>query len=136
MEDIYKQIPIFRDWPLHGEGDAGLIPAQVAEYGQEHSAHWSNESRIPKHKEPLAFGDVDHSFSTDISRAKKVDSWKQVCCVRAHAPRCINLEPCMYICFVHARTDMDIQVRVHEKAHAFLSASTNSDVIFETCAQS
>jgi hypothetical protein len=78
MEHVYSQIPIFRDWPLHGEGDAGLIPSEVAEYGREHSAHWSNESRIPQHKEPLAFGDVDHSFSTDISRAKKVDSWKQV----------------------------------------------------------
>lgn len=78
MANIYQKIPLFRDWPLHEDGDIGLIPASVATFGKEHSANWGNETYIPKVEVPLAYGEVDHSFSTDISRAKKVDSWKNV----------------------------------------------------------
>ena len=107
---MYREVSLFHDWPLEGEGNIGLIPRQVAEFGEAHSGSWFvgegggdgggakgkpgggvrqllHQKKIKKGGERVkdgegaggkAWGAVDHPFSTDKSRAKKVDSWKTV----------------------------------------------------------
>ena len=72
---LYQSIPAFASWPL--EEGTREFPRSVEEYGTRHVAGWANVTH--EERKRWSGHTIMHRYSTDVSRAKHVNEWKEVC---------------------------------------------------------